>query len=215
MESKFSFEHWIDYARGLGSSEWRQRMSAAARESRDDQRLLDVAAGIVDGAAFLGGDAPRDVMQRAVALFEPFEPESVWRLPALPATLIFDSFLDSRLAGVRSYGSLHRETIHHAGEFQLSLRLEHEPGTDLMAVIGQILPNENIQQAVAHRPVFVFRKDKLVARTLSGDSGEFQLEFSGKRPLRLVLSLTEPGRRIEVDLDVVSGSQRTRKPKSN
>jgi len=217
MTSKFRFEHWIDYARGLGSPERRQAMAATLEDgNREQARLFELAQAMVDSAEFLSGaDVPRDVMQRAVAVFEPYEPESVWRLPALPIRLLFDSLLEPRLAGVRAQGAQHRETIHQAGEFQLSLRLEQEQGTELVAVIGQIVPNENIRQAVAHRPVFVFQKEKLVARTLSGDSGEFQLEFSGKQPLRLVLALAEPDRRIEVDLEPIQGSRRSRRPKSN
>lgn len=216
---KFTFEHWADYVRGLTSPEQTRAMKEQL-ESGDPTaaRLYQLAAGLHESAAWRNGpDAPRDVVQRAIALFAPIEPASLWNLPLLAARTIFDSFLEPQPAGLRTQGAQHRETIHEAGEFQLSLRLEQEHGTDVMALVGQLLPNENIQQAVSHRPVFVFQKEKLIARTLSGDNGEFQLEFSGRQPLRLVLALAHPDRRIELDLAPVGGSKKpSRKaPRSN
>ena len=211
---KLTFEHWVDYVRGVTPPDQSNRMSALL-ETGDPvaTNLHRLATGLAEATPWLAGPAaPRDVLQRALSVFVPVEVHSVWGFPVLPVRTLFDSLLEPQPAGLRTQGALHRETIHQAGEYQLSLRLEQEPGSEVMALIGQILPNENVNDAVSHRPVFVFQKDKLVARTLSTDNGEFQLEFSGRQPLRLVLALSQPDRRIELDLEPVSGAKKASKP---
>lgn len=210
---KFTFEQWTDYVRGLTTPELTQAMSARlAAGSESDIRLHRLASGMVEAAGELPGrEVPRDAVQRALAIFRPFDANRLFQLPALPLRVLFDSQREPQAAGLRAQGALHRETIHQAGDFQLSVRLEQEPGTEVLALIGQLLPNENTLQPVSHRPVFVFQKEKLVARTLSSDNGEFQVEFSGRQPLRLVLALAEPDRRIELDLAPVGGIRRTSK----
>lgn len=216
MKKKFTFEQWTDYARGLAAPAEAQAVSALlAAGDESGLRLHRLAAGMVEAAAEMKGiEVPSEAVERAVSVFVAADAGPLFQLPAIPLRVLFDSFLQPLPAGLRTQGAMHRETIHQAGEFQLCLRLEQEPGTEVMAVIGQLLPNEDIRHGVSHRPVFVFQKDKLVARTLSSDTGEFQLEFSGRQPLRLVLALADPGRRIELDLEPVAGHKRTKRSRN-
>jgi hypothetical protein len=206
----YNFEMWADYVRGLTSPELTQEMlSTLASGDRANQRLFELASGVANASSWLKApDVPRDTVQRAVALFTPVETESLFQLPAIAMQLVFDSLRQPMTQGLRAQGELCRETIHEADGYQLSVRLEHEPGTDFVAVVGQLLPNETESRSVAHRPVFVFSKDKLVARTISSGSGEFQMAFPSRSPLRLVLTLDNPERRIELPLDSAAGSRR-------
>lgn len=207
---KYSFEMWVDYVRGLTPPELTQELSAAlASGDRANQRLFELAGGVAQASPWLKApDVPRDVVQRAVALFVPLETESLFRLPLIPLRLVFDSLMQPLAHGVRAQGGRSRETIHEAAGCQLSVRLERESGTDFVAVVGQLLANETEPQSVAHRPVFVFSKDKMIARTISSGSGEFQMAFPERSPLRLVLTLDDPERRIELALDSATGSRR-------
>jgi hypothetical protein len=200
--NSFSFKNWVDYVRGLGSAESRLAMERTLQEGDpESRRMLELACAVQEGSAWLAQpEAPDSVVSRARSLFRPMSVESLFSLPSLTASLLFDSFLAPQPAGLRSHGALHRETVHQAGGFDVNLRMEAEPGTDVVAVVGQILPGAGPMLSVAHRPVFVFHRDTLVARTLSGENGEFQLEFAGRSPLRLVLALDEPERRLEIDL---------------
>jgi hypothetical protein len=209
---KYHFEQWTDFVRGLTPPDRTREMSEAlASGDRAQQRLFELASGVANASRWLkGADVPRDVVQRANALFAPLETESLFRLPAIPVRLVFDSLLQPVAQGLRTQGELCRETIHEAEGYQLSVRLENEPGTDFVAVVGQLLPNETESRNVAHRPVFVFSKEKLVARTISSGSGEFQMAFPGRSPLRLVLTLDDPDRRIELPLDTQGASKRSR-----
>jgi hypothetical protein len=123
--------------------------------------------------------------------------------------LLFDSLLEPQLAGIRSQTTLARETVHEAEGIQLRLAVEQDRSTRLMAIVGQLLA-ENESVSVSNRPVLIYQKDHLVARSLSGEQGEFQLEFSGREPLKLLLLLENPERRIELEI-VQSAAKKTKR----
>jgi hypothetical protein len=198
-----TFQDWIDFVRGVAPDTQRRAMqellALAEPEALRLHRLAETLAVTADDWA-TPSPVPTAVTERAVGMFSVAEPMPVLSLPMLPLRLILDSFLVPQAAGLRTSGQLHRDLVHQAGPLQLSLRVEQEPETELMAVVGQLQHEDNSTASVAGRPVFVFQKEKMVARTLSGDNGEFQMEFSGRQPLRLIVGLDLPACRIEVDL---------------
>lgn len=199
---RFKFEHWVDFVRGVAPAGQADAMAdALARGDAASQRLHELARSVADAAPWVSGpDAPRDVVQRAVSIFTPTSVESALLFPSLAASLLFDSRWSMQTAGLRAQAAAHREVVHQAGDFRIQLRMEQETGTEVLALVGQVVPSAEPLTAVANRPVLVFQKDKLVARTLSSVQGEFQMEFLGRQPLRLVLTLGAPDRRVELDL---------------
>jgi hypothetical protein len=108
--------------------------------------------------------------------------------------------LEPQLAGVRATETLIRETTYAAGNFLMSMRMEQEGETEVMAVVGQLSNELGVGGAVSKKPVYVYNANKLIARTITGENGEFQMEFSKGESLKLVLLVENPDERIEVSL---------------
>ena len=209
---QYQFQDWADYVRGVAGPERELEMGEALqRGDAESIRLCELAQKVRGSAEFLAGpEVPETVLNRAKTIFKRGERESMLRLPLAPMRLLFDSLLEAQPAGLRSGGALHRETAHQAEEYHLSLRVEQEAGTELFAVVGQLAMEGDKGGTVGKRPVFVYQREKLVARTLSADSGEFQMEFLGREPLKLVVLVDSPERRIELDLVPENGKKQKR-----
>jgi hypothetical protein len=207
---QFQFQDWADYVRGVASPHRKTAMDQAIQDADPESlQLLHLATQAHEAARFLApGDVPASVLTKAINLFDRTLYSALPSVPLASIRLQFDSLLDPHPIGFRSTGTLHRETTHIADEFQLSLNLQQESGTELLTVVGQITTDPSTPSAsVSTRPIFIYQREKLVARTLSSDSGEFQMEFLGREPLKLVVLIDNPDRRIELDLVPESGKK--------
>lgn len=215
--SQYTFTDWALYVRQALRPEQQQKMQAMLQAGEAESVRLHALAQSVKEAVETAeaNEVPEAVLQRARGIFQPIDKKSVFALPQLIAELVFDSLLMPQAAGLRTQGVAQRETVHRAGGIQVSLRVEQEPGTHFMAVVGQLQEEDSQGQPavpVASRPVLIFQKDQLVARTLSGGNGEFQMEFRGRYPLKLVVLLEDPARRIDLDLVPNAGEVSKRLP---
>jgi hypothetical protein len=199
---RFKIEDWVDYARGVADEKRKAEMQKLLDEGCEgSQRLLQTANMMAEAAQVLGKEEPpTGVLQRAYSIFEQGQYKAVSRIPLSDIRLIFDSMLEPQLAGVRATETLIRETTYMAGKFLMSMRMEQEGETEVMAVVGQLSIELGAKNTVSKRPVYVYQKNKLIARTLTGENGEFQMEFSKGESLKLVLLVENPEERIEVDL---------------
>ena len=203
---KINLQDWADFVRGVAQPERRKEMEdLLAGGSPEAARSFELMKSVADAAPYWGGaEPPAEVMARAAGIFRAREKESLWELPLVPLRLVFDSLAAPQLAGVRAGEAGFRDTVHEGPDLTVSLRVEEEPGSELTAVVGQLQAEPGSGVTVSSRPVFIYQRERVVARTLSGGQGEFQLEFSGRRPLRLVVALEDPGRRIELELSAGS-----------
>ncbi len=214
----YTISDWASFLRSAIDPDTRREMQALLdRGDADAVRAHGLAESVRSSLAeFEAIEVPDTVFRRAKALFQPLEKEAIFSLPRIVAELLFDSALTPQPAGLRGLSATHRETVHAAAGIQVSLRVEQEPGTYFMAVVGQLQQDAregSPADPVANRPVLVFQREQLVARTLSGRNGEFQMEFRGKYPLKLVVLLEDPARRIDLDL-VLGGPKGVKRPPS-
>ena len=199
---RFKIEDWVDYARGVAGEDRKAEMQRLLEEGNEgSQRLFQTASMMTEAARVLGNEEPPiGVIHRALSIFEQGQYKAVSRIPLSELRLLFDSLLEPQLAGVRATETLIRETTYSAGNFLMSMRMEQEGETEVMAVVGQLSNEQGVKRPVSKRPVYVYNANKLIARTITGENGEFQMEFSKGESLKLVLLVENPDERIEVSL---------------
>jgi hypothetical protein len=93
------------------------------------------------------------------------------------AEVVFDSFRAPLPAGIRGVGGIPRHLLHHAGEFQIDLRLEHEDRTH-SSLTGQIMHASADSRLTAGAGIILVKEpDTPIAQTIANSLGEFRVEF--------------------------------------
>lgn len=105
------------------------------------------------------------------------------------ARLLFDSFQNPRIAGVRSASTTARQLLYGVGTYRIDLRMEPQMDSDKISLVGQVLNSADPIKAGAQVTVALLRGNKIVGESQTNALGEFQLECSLEGQLQLVLSL--------------------------
>lgn len=206
----FDITQWADFGRGL----------TAGPEARTMQEHLDAGCEKCRRAAYIfakltplaraeaSTEVPEYVVHCAKAIAALARPERVEITPSRAARLLFDSFLEPMPAGVRSQHRLMRQTLYEAGRYAVDLRQECERGSARITLLGQIADREAPDTPVSDSPVYLVSGKTVVAQATSNQFGEFQMEYSPRRNLRLRIPLA--GRRGN-SLKTDSGRSRRKK----
>lgn len=194
---------WTDFVRGLAApelaAEMHQHLLTGCRRCAE---LVASLAAVEDTFSRDRANAvPDELVARAQTVFRPAGAAS-WRdLPRLVASLVFDSFAEPSLAGVRSAGSFSRMLTFEAEELRLDVRVEQEHSSAPLAVTGQLSTEDNLL-SVAHLPVQLWQANRIVAESHTSEFGEFHFDAVPQRDLRLALPVANASRLLEVPLDV-------------
>ncbi len=195
---------WIDFVRDLVSSRERQRMQThldgGCRRCNRSARLLAGAAAVA--ASDSRWTVPEGAQETAKAIFALRQPDKVHILPRVVARLVYDSFRDPLPAGVRMQHRMTRQALYEAGPYSVDVRLEHERGSGLVLMVGQIASRNRPQSGLGDLAVLLMSGKAVVAKTASNQFGEFQMEYRPARRLRLYVTPVEgKGKAIEVPLN--------------
>ena len=126
-------------------------------------------------------------------------------LPRTVARLVYDSFREPLLTGVRSQKYPAHQLMYVAGPYCVDLRLEHERSSQQVRLIGQIANRECGVAGVPDVPVFLLSGNLVVTKTETNRFGEFAMEYAPRNGLRLFAPV--PGEsHIEVRLGVASSA---------
>jgi hypothetical protein len=193
---------WIDFVRGLVPG--REREAMQAHLDTGCSRCRRVAGLLRTTATVAAADSRWAVPDGAVHMVKAFfalqQPETVHILPRVLSRLVYDSFRDPMPAGVRVQHGLSRQTLYEAGPYSVDLRLEHERGSLRVTLVGQIANRKQPESRLAEVPVLLMSGKVVVARALSNQLGEFQMEYEPARHLRLFVPVEQRGEGIEVRL---------------
>jgi hypothetical protein len=218
----YDISDWSDFVRGLTQGADRIAMekhlefgcTKCQRTERMFHRLARIAS--TEGRYRV----PQAVEHLAKAIFAMQQPGRLSRLPRFVPKLIFDSFRSPLPAGVRSRQGMTRQALYrdHAANFSLDLRLDHEPGSSQVVLVGQIANFKEPAKRHSHVPIFLLSGRDIVARTVSNQLGEFQLECQAKKRLRLCVPINdlESTRLMEISLNqLVRGNPTENEPSTS
>jgi len=199
----FEAGEWADLVRGLVDEKRRSAMeahiSAGCKKCRRTMQFMRKLAVVTAGETVYR--PPDYAVHNAKAIYALQEPEEVCVLPRIIGRLVYDSFREPLLAGLRSRHGLARHALYEAGGYSVDLRLEYEQGASKVTLVGQIADQENPGAPMAALPVFLVSGKKIVARSYSNEFGEFQAQYEPRRRLRLyVHSSREAASRIDLAL---------------
>jgi len=198
----FEVEQWLDFVRGLaGATDGMAMEQHLAQGCKKCSALAGrLRRFVTASAADARYQIPEWAVQSACDIFEQQRPAKGLSLPRLVAKLVFDSFGEPALAGVRSQGEITHQAMYEAGDYCVDLRMERERRADAVVLAGQITNRTQPEQRVSRVPVILMSGKEVMARTVSNGSGEFQIECQAKKSLRLCVPLRQAGKRIEVPL---------------
>ena len=197
----FSLEQWTDFVRGVGEDGARIAMAAhldagCARCAKSVEVLRRAATVLATEGQY---QVPEYALRCARAIFSTRRAQTV-RSPRVPVHLIYDSIREPLPAGIRSSDRLARRALYQAENFFLDLRLERDPGSPRLNLVGQLANCDTPAQQPCGVLVLLAAGEDVVARAVTNRFGEFELEYEPAANLRLLLPIDVSGGRIELPL---------------
>jgi len=156
-------------------------------------------------------DPPEPVVRCAKAISFLLRPQRS-TVSRLVARLVYDSFRDPAPVGLRAQDRVSRHTVYEAGNFSLDLRLEHQKGSPLATLVGQLTNRRDPDSALAEAPVLLMARQDIVAQAVYNRFGEFQMDYPLARQLRLCVAV-DPSKRIELSLNRLVAAEMPKPPR--
>lgn len=196
----------IDFVRGVPSfgksSEEQERVLAGLQSHfaggcRSCTTTLHFWKQVANLAAAENGYVAPENLVRMVKL----EFAATQRHPAdgVEGRMVFDTWQQPALAGVRSVAAVARQMVYEADGYIVDLRLDRRPHSHTAHLIGQVLDSTSTEKSLGALPVTLCTdKDALLAESKTNSLGEFHLEFTAQHDLQL--SIWTHGKPIRIVL---------------
>jgi hypothetical protein len=191
----FREEDWLDFARGVGDDQHRARVArhleAGCAECEQTLRVWAAVLSVADQD--MRGGPPDVAVRRVQDRFSAQRPRRLGERIAAQVALVFDSFRQPQLAGMRASGATARQLLYKAGRY--TIKLQVEPGADArrMSIVGQILDEKDPAGSLPDIAVLALRGSRTLDRTLTNPMGEFHLEPDATDKLQLSVDVPEIG----------------------
>ena len=203
----FGVTEWADFVRGFLNRARRHSMklhlaSGCARCHRTVSLFESVLEVTGREAEY---EAPAFAVRCARAIYSLQPLERVHILPRVLARLVFDSFRQPQLAGVRAQQRVSRQALYEAGDFCVDLRLESESEGARVSLVGQIANRKDPEMRIANVPVLLLSGRQVAGHAVSNEFGEFQMTYRPSRHLRLYVPVQEESG-IEVAIGQIDAS---------
>lgn len=204
----YDIAEWADFARGVAApaaaASMRRHLDEGCEACAATARRLDLVSRVAE--ADRAYEPPAHLVRFAQAAFSLRRPERVLSLPALAARLVFNSLDAALAAGVRGpVEEISRQTLYEAGDFAVHLRFEQPSGASRVSLTGQIANRRVPNPPMAHVRVLLTRGRTVVARSLSNEFGEFQVDYEPHAALRLHIPVSDGRQSIQLALNDVQG----------
>ncbi|HEV3220496.1 MAG TPA: hypothetical protein VGZ48_12045 [Candidatus Acidoferrales bacterium] len=181
----FSSIEWIDFVNGVtqpaGSVEMQKHLDSGCK------RCLEAVAVWrkvrETGASEAAYQPPAAALRIAKAQFAPRKKVRA----SAGLSLIFDSFLQPAVMGVRSSGNDVRQLLYRVGAFQLDLCVEATLDRKRVVVTGQLMNAKNPEQAMCRFPILVSDCKGLTLGAETNEFGEFRTEITNTGEIELKL----------------------------
>jgi hypothetical protein len=188
----FATEEWADFARGAVEKDRKSLMQnhlqsgcgKCAKALELWQRVHSVAQRQAD----IG--APDGAVRAMKAIYGQ---QTVFgqRVKVTMADVLFDSFASPLPVGVRSMATGPRQLLYGSGSHRIDVRLEPQPDSEKVSVIGQVLDSSAPGKDLQGLMVLLLAGERVLAESTTNRFGEFHLEcpLAEKLELRVKLPL--------------------------
>lgn len=198
---------WLDYLRGFVGEARRGEMEShlATKCAKCTANVTQLQKLMATAQAEAQYEVPEPAVRMAKAIYALQRPAEVQLLPKVLAKLVFDSFREPALEGVRGQQRITRQAMYEAGDYCVDIRMEQERGATTVALVGQIVNRAVPEQKIADVPILLMAGKDVLGRARSNQFGEFQLEYEPRQPLSLHVPVERAGQEIEVRLQDLFG----------
>jgi hypothetical protein len=175
----FTLEEWADFARNVASpentGEMQQHLAGGCGSCAQTLETMTSVATI--GAREGNYEPPANAVRMSKLLMASQRPKAVKaRVPEM-WPLVFDSFLQPAMAGVRVAMTTSRQLLYRQGNCCIDIRLEYAMGANDMSIIGQVLNSGQPGRGPGEIPVELLSGERTIASTATNNFGEFQFLF--------------------------------------
>ena len=197
----FSVEKWIDFVSQAVSTNEKQRMEKHLSLGCEScQTTVSLWQRVRASAAAEGNyQPPESAVRIAKAAFAGAGFAAAKKGAESKVKLLFDSFLQPMLAGVRSAGTGARQMLYRADPYQIDVQLELKPGGNRVVVTGQLLNLSDPKIIATGTRIRVSNMHGDVAHTVANEFGEFNSEVKNSGDLQLTFA-TPSGEPIVISL---------------
>jgi hypothetical protein len=181
----YSTEEWIDFVNQVAteamSVKMQQHLDSGCKGCADSVAIWQ---RVREGAAAEAGYQPPDgIVRTAKAMFT----GSGLAEGRSAVSLLFDSFAQPLLAGVRSTSVGERQLLYHAGSFFLHLQISARTDTGRVSVMGQLLNPVHPDEVLSEVSVVVSNRKGGAFRATTNQFGEFAGEVDRSESLEFQL----------------------------
>jgi hypothetical protein len=135
-------------------------------------------------------EPPSELVQWGVSLFQPvMQPEPAGTLRKMIASLVFDTFDQPMMAGVRRVGAPPRQLLFRAGDVDVDVKIESMEANDRITLVGQVLSSAS--KFFDNTPVKLESHGIVRYRTRTNVVGEFSFDEVPKDTYHLSVDLPE------------------------
>ena len=184
-------EKLIEYMDGRASHENKLAVETHLSECGECVELKQEVQGLVlqlqEDATF---EPPAELVQWGVSLFQPMlQPATGGKLRKMIAALVFDTFDQPMLAGVRRVGAPPRQLLFRAGDVDVDVKIESMEANDRITLVGQVLSTTT--KFFDNTPVKLESHGIVRYRTITNLVGEFSFDEVPKDTYHLSVDLPE------------------------
>jgi len=184
-------EDLVDYADNRMLDQARAEIELHFSECRDcdglRQDIQNLVLQLQSEAAF---EPPADLVQWGIRLFEPLaQPTTGEKLRKMVATLVFDTFDQPVLAGVRRVGTAGRQLLFRAGDIDVDVKIESVESDERISLVGQVLATTS--KFLENTPVRLQAHGLTRFSTMTNLVGEFSFDEVPKDTYHLSVDLPE------------------------
>ena len=197
----FSVKKWIDFVNQAVTSNEKDSMDKHLKLGCEScQETVSLWQRVRASAAMEGNyQPPESAVRIAKAAFAGAGLGQQKRGFGSPVKVLFDSFLQPLLEGVRSAGAGTRQMLYRADPYQIDVQLEMKPPGNRIAVTGQLLNLSNPKMIAAGTRILVSNMHGDVVHTVANQFGEFSGEVKNSGDLQLTFA-TPSGEPIVISL---------------
>ncbi|HXA82465.1 MAG TPA: hypothetical protein VNY56_05130 [Methylomirabilota bacterium] len=201
MMEHFNVEKWIDFVNQAVTTNERVRMDKHLELGcQSCQATVSLWQRVRASAALEGNyQPPESAVRIAKAAFSGMALAQQKKGSAAAVKLLFDSFLQPILEGVRSAGTGTRQMLYRADPYQIDVQLELKPSGNRIVVTGQLLNLSNPKIIAAGTRILVSNMQGDVLHVVANQFGEFSGEVKNSGDLQLTFA-TPSGEPIVISL---------------